>query len=184
MSDFKSEYKRAMDGLEPDGKLLEALKNFPSRQNFFVRYRWVFGTAACVAVVLAAGMFLTVGNREERLYSGGASDYSFEAANFNVGNDEDGGVADDIYKADDPETAVLGIAEAERGLNELKELKPLSDKEFEELMRLWQERGLTLADFEGLDYVVEGNCVVLRYDGKEVVAEIEEESVVVFRVDR
>lgn len=90
MSDFKSEYKQAVDRLEPDGRLLEVLKadmkaaaeaprgNFPAppKPNFFVRYRWVFGSAAaCLAVVLAVGVFLTLGGyriSESALYNGGA----------------------------------------------------------------------------------------------------------------
>lgn len=79
MSDFKSEYKRAVDRLEPDGRLLESLKadmkaakNAPPKPNFFVKYGWVFGSAAaCLAVVLAVSVFFVLGKTE--MSSGGAA---------------------------------------------------------------------------------------------------------------
>lgn len=74
MSDFKNEYKQAVDGLEPDGRLLESLKaaaDAPPKPNFFVKYSWAFGSAAaCLAVALAVGIMLSVGSRE--MASGGA----------------------------------------------------------------------------------------------------------------
>ena len=84
MDGFKSEYRRAADRLEPDGRLLESLKadmkktaEVPPKPNFFVRYRWVFGSAAaCLAVALAVGMFLTLGTRDMQ----GESSFVNEAA--------------------------------------------------------------------------------------------------------
>lgn len=93
MSDFKSRYKQAADGLEPDGRLLESLKAdmkaqltakpkaelsaadetpaAPAKPNFFVKYGWAFGSAAaCLVVALAVGVMLSVGSRE--MASGGA----------------------------------------------------------------------------------------------------------------
>lgn len=72
MSDFRNEYKRAVDRLEPDGRLLESLKTdmkaavqAPPKPNFFVRYSWAFGSAAaCLVVAVAVGVMLSVGSRE------------------------------------------------------------------------------------------------------------------------
>ena len=85
MGDFKSEYKRAVDRLEPDSKLLEGLKadmraaaDAPPKPNFLMRYGWVFGSAAaCVVFALVGGIFLLIGKvgmtGNEAL--GGAADY-------------------------------------------------------------------------------------------------------------
>ena len=79
MGDFKNEYRQAIDRLEPDSRLIESLKadmkaskNAAPEPSFFVRYGWVFGSAAaCLAVVLAVGIMLTLGNAEQ--LSGGSS---------------------------------------------------------------------------------------------------------------
>lgn len=95
MCDFKSEYKRAIDKIEPDSRLLEKLKadmkaaaKVPPKPNFFVRYRWTFGTAAaCLVMVLAVGVFLTLGRPDHSggsaMYDGAAND---AAANTHAAN--------------------------------------------------------------------------------------------------
>ena len=78
MAEFKEEYKQAVDRLEPDSRLIESLKadmkaavNTSPKPGFFVRYGWVLGSAAaCLVVVLAVGVFLTLGKAE---LSGGSS---------------------------------------------------------------------------------------------------------------
>lgn len=88
MGDFKSEYRRAVDNIEPDGKLTEYLKadmkaaieapsgNFPAppKANFFIRYRWAFASAAaCLVMVFAVGIFLSLGRfSSESMMSGAA----------------------------------------------------------------------------------------------------------------
>ena len=118
MSDFKSEYKRAVDRLEPDSRLLEALKadmkaaaeapygnlQAPPKPNFFVRYRWAFGSvAACLVLALAVGVFLSLGNGGLNMMSEGGSsanmaaenDYLAENAPYGYGGDDNGGMYDE-----------------------------------------------------------------------------------------
>lgn len=77
MAEFKKEYKQAVDRLEPDSRLIESLRAdmkaaAAPKPGFFVRYGWVFGSAAaCLVLVLAVGVFLTLGNVRE--LSGGSS---------------------------------------------------------------------------------------------------------------
>lgn len=117
MSDFRNEYRRAVDRLEPDGRLLESLKadmkaakNAPPKPNFFVRYGWVFGSAAaCLAVVLAVSVFFVLGKTE--MASGGAmmpsaadNGGAMEMVQAPSYNDEDepyGAVNDEGAKAED-----------------------------------------------------------------------------------
>lgn len=110
MSEFKSRYKRAVDRLEPDSRLLESLKadmkaaaHAPPKPNFFVRYGWAFGSAAaCLVVALAVGIMLSVGSREmasggammnEAAYNGAAPDM-VENAPYGMNGDIDDGGAD------------------------------------------------------------------------------------------
>ena len=111
MGDFKSEYRRAVDRLEPDNRLLESLKadmkaaeNAPPKPNFFVRYRWVFGSAAaCLVMALAVGVFLTLGRMEEGSTGGGAM--------YNDGVADNAGAAMEIAQNQKPETSEISNME-------------------------------------------------------------------------
>lgn len=119
MGDFKSEYRRAVDNIEPDGRLTEYLKadmkaaieapsgsfHVPPRPNFFIRYGWAFGSAAaCLVAALAVGVFLSLGR--PAMESSGAAD-----ADHNAGNnalDIDMGIAENS-----PEYAEPGADDAD-----------------------------------------------------------------------
>lgn len=199
MSDFKSEYKQAVNRLEPDGKLLEKLKadmktaiDAPPKPNFFVRYGWVFGSAAAclVAVAFAAGILLLP--RSEEL-SGGADHINLDSngapGNFEMamdpeesgdyfgGNDMDsaGDCAEDYGIPNDAEqTANQSVSKNSEALEDapvpeveaeqLRRLEPLSYQELTELILAEQDNGLTVSDFGGYDHIEEGYFVVLRYD--------------------
>lgn len=112
MAEFKKEYKQAVDRLEPDSRLIESLKAdmkaaASPKVGFFVRYGWLLGSAAaCLVVVLAVGVFLTLGNAE---LSGG-SNWIEESIAANDGADLEG--ADDAPTEDAPYNA--GAAEVEK----------------------------------------------------------------------
>ena len=111
MGDFKSEYRQAIDRLEPDNRLLESLKadmraaeEAPPKPNFFVRYRWVFGSAAaCLVMALAVGVFLTLGRLEEGSTGGGAM--------FNEGAADNAGAVMDIAQNQAPEPSEISNME-------------------------------------------------------------------------
>ena len=106
MGDFKNEYKRAADRLEPDSRLIEHLKAemnsaknaAPSKPNFFVKYGWVFGSAAaCAVMAVAVSLFFVLGKSE--LSSGGTfiNDAAIERADAEMAeNAPYGGVNGDI----------------------------------------------------------------------------------------
>ena len=119
MSDFKSEYKQAVDRLEPDGRLLESLKadmkkaaeapygNFqaPPRPNFFVRYRWAFGSAAaCLVLAASIGVLMLLGSGGLNMMSEGGSSANMAANNdsfaenapYGYDGDDNGGMDGDI----------------------------------------------------------------------------------------
>ena len=133
MSHFKSEYKAAVDRLEPSGRLLDGLKSdlkaaidAPPKGNFFVRYRWAFGSAAaCLAVALAVGVFLSIGrvsmessiagdadgavnggidiDMSGNMYAPEASDEKYEGVDFgNYGDAEDADRPEGYYPITDP----------------------------------------------------------------------------------
>ena len=118
MSDFKSEYRQAVDRLEPDGRLIESLKadikaaaEAPPKPNFFVRYRWAFGSAAaCLVLAASIGVFMLLGSGGLNMMSEGGSsanmaaandDYLAENAPYGYGGDNNGGVDGDIGDSSD-----------------------------------------------------------------------------------
>ena len=148
MGDFKNEYRRAVDRLEPDGRLIESLKAdmkaaaAPPKVNFFVRYGWVFGSAAaCLAVVLAVSVFFALGSREEM--SGGAAlngdaydnaDKMTENASYNA--NENAGEADGEWVMQGPgEAGGSYIATDYNGADNTQEDKdgsyPTADERYE-----------------------------------------------------
>lgn len=119
MNDLKKEYRQAFDRLEPDSRLLELLKadmktaaDAPSKPNFFVRYGWVFGSAAaCIAVVLAVSVFFALGDmgasggsmNNDQAYNAGAAPEMAEDATYGLNGDAnaaDGGAMDEPDEAD------------------------------------------------------------------------------------
>lgn len=117
MGDFKSEYRRAVDRIEPDNRLLESLKadmkaaeEAPPKPNFFVRYRWVFGSAAaCMVMALAVGVFLTLGKTADS--TGGGAMYIEGAA-------DNAGAAMEVAQNQKPETSEIGDMEPDMEMAE------------------------------------------------------------------
>ena len=92
MSDFKSEYRQAVDRLEPDGRLIENLKadmkaalDAPPRPNFFIRHRWAFASAAaCLVMAFAVGIFLSLGRLGSESMMAGDADSKGESGGMDI----------------------------------------------------------------------------------------------------
>ena len=128
MGDFKREYRRAVDSIEPDSRLIECLKadmkaaeEVPPKPNFFVKYGWVFGSAAaCTAVVLAVSMFFVLGrsglNDSSSIMMEGASGNAWPTEKINdAAAQEPSYGANDEADAADIEYTDGAMLEAEKG---------------------------------------------------------------------